>query len=1116
MVVDAAWNRVTDMQFTHRAAPRRRRTARRMRLGLEPLEMRALLDAAAGAFCADWLDTSDMVVVATTAELTSVETAPRAASATALVAATFEVFASDDQLAEHLIDLAIKRYEHVFGSPAFPIFPYESMEVFLTVDDAEPTSAAVRHSDTNVQVEGVDEADIVETDGRYIYTISRGELVIVDPQDPADLKLISRTELAGFTDQMYLHGDRLTLVSSSSFSLPRPQWGAPIAILEDSIFRDEPWTPEMTVTVLDVSNRELPRMVSTSTLEGQLIDSRMDDGRLYLVTVSDLDFPHPEIIHDEAGKPPADEEVPTISGDALTILHRDHWLPEGRYETREEYLARVADQILELSLPTFHTTDADGNVVNSGQIASAGNLYKSEVADQNGIASVSTLDTTLDTGSIASSSFMSTGGIYNHQLYATQSSLYVLETLWTEGASTRITRFSLADADGNPALILTGIGTVQGTVLNSFSMDEFDGYLRVATTSGGWRESVNHLFVLDANTAELKLVGRIDDIAPGEQIRSARFQGDEAVIVTFRQVDPLFGLDLSDPANPRILGELKINGFSSYLQFIGEDHLIGVGYDADPETGMTLGLQVSVFDVSSLSSPVLVDRFIFTDMALQTDATHDHHAITYLPEDGLLAIGLSSQWWPRLWGWPGDQDESSGSHDLYIFEVDTATGIELDAMIEHRSEVSRSTQIGDSLISMSDTEVVSISLADYQVQDRLTTHTVAIADKVVVDGNLSPHDEPAADERAGEPMVTITVEVVDSNGERTDELAVDQQATINIYVEDIRPDARGVFSATVDLNYDPGLVTLDETVEFGMEYQSATNVDFPTPGLVDELSAVGGFEASGPGRLILASLPFVGEIEGTAVFTLDPGESVNRETLVYGLNDLIDVDEIVYGTISIEIVDPSVAISAGVEAVDVNADGQVTPLDALLVINELDGVPRQAGSDAGSQAGSDAGSQEGSDAGSQEGLRAALASGTNKYDVNGDGSVTPLDALLVINFLDNALSSAQSVPQSARSISVATGGADVIGAGFILSLNPSTDPFELLSQTPAFEGEIGDGTARMVDALGLPKLAASANTGILDSVSPSRSVGQAPDSWVVSDPATVDSIFSGDLSDFLA
>ena len=1155
--------------------------------------MRVLLDAAAGAACTDWLDASDTVMAVSTPDLTSLETVPRAAAAIAPDAVTFEVFASEGELAGHLIDVALKRFEHLFGSPAFPFFPHVSRDFLLTAENAGPIADVAGDSETNVQTEGVDEADIVETDGRYIYTISRGKLVIVDAQDPEDLRLVSRIMLDGYTDEMYLHGDRLTIVSASSFSGPLLNRGGPVSILRASSLVDEPWTPQVTVTVLDVSSRESPRTVSTTKVDGNLIDSRMSDGQLYLVTAADFQFPHPEVIVDE-DSPTAEENV--VSGtsvDAFMIWPSDDWSAEGRYETREEYLARVADRIVELSLPTFETSDADGNVIGSGQIASAGTLYKSDLADQNGTVTVSILDTTSDISSIQSSSLLSTGGFFNQQIYAAQSSLYVLETVWSEGVSTRIARFSLVDADGNSALNLTGLGTVQGRVHNSFSVDEFDGYLRIATTSSDWRESINHVFVLDAESADLELVGRIDDIAPGEQIRSARFHGNEAVIVTFRRVDPLFGLDLSDPENPRILGELKINGFSSYLQFIGEDHLIGVGYDADPESGRSLGLQVSVFDISTLSSPELVDRFVFTDTTLRTDATHDHHAITYLAEEGLLAIGLSSQSWLRPWGFPSDRDPSSSMHDLYIFSVDTTTGFALDTMIEHRSEVSRSVQIGDSLISMSDTEVVSISLADYQVQDTLSTHTVAIADTVVVESEFSsqvldvlandlvssgqegsvsivevhdnlfhfepmpllspgltigdsiaapywswptftlpeiaddgrsllldvdqlrseleemdhsywhqwsfvyavedgsgalssatvtldlsavapvdpsptedppaedppdrdppaeePTDEdPPPDEGTGQPIVAITVEVVNGNGDVISELRINEQAVLNIYVEDTRQDADGVFSVAMDVNFDSGLVKLDEEVAFGPDYQSATNFDFSTPDLVDELRAVGGIRPSGAGRFLLASLPFVAEGTGTANFNVDPAESVNHETLVYGLFRVMDVDDIDYGTTSLEILDPSVVTFENVAAVDINGDGQVTPLDALLVIHELEGVPEQAAGDAGSQ----------------PGLRAALAIGTNKYDVNGDGRVTPFDALLVINSIEEADLSTKNLPRPASSASAVADATNMSGAAFALSSWPTPNRHALRHRFSLFEGEIHEeSVGAVVDAV---------------------------------------------------
>jgi uncharacterized secreted protein with C-terminal beta-propeller domain len=180
----------------------------------------------------------------------------------------------------------------------------------------------------------------------------------------------------------------------------------------------------------------------------------------------------------------------------------------------------------------------------------------------------------------------------------------------------------------------SGGGMVQGSLLNQFSMDEFDGNLRVATTE--WSgESLNSVYILDRN---MNLIGSIENLAPGERIFSARFMGDMGYIVTFRQIDPLFVLDLSDPENPQVTGELKVPGFSNYLHPISKDVLLGIGQDVDENTGVQQGIKLSLFDVSDSGKPKEIKNLILGETGSYAEVLHNHKALMLKPQDDLIAF----------------------------------------------------------------------------------------------------------------------------------------------------------------------------------------------------------------------------------------------------------------------------------------------------------------------------------------------------------------------------------------------------------------------------------------------------------------------------------------------
>ncbi|MFC1678428.1 beta-propeller domain-containing protein, partial [Patescibacteria group bacterium] len=228
-------------------------------------------------------------------------------------------------------------------------------------------------------------------------------------------------------------------------------------------------------------------------------------------------------------------------------------------------------------------------------------------------------------------------------------------------------------------------GEVTGQVLNQFSMDENNGYFRIATTKNrtwsrydqGRRESYNNLYVLDD---DLKVVGSVEELAEGERIFSVRFMQNRAYMVTFRQTDPLFVIDLSNPENPKVLGKLKIPGFSNYLHPYDNDTLIGIGKDtSESEWGgvTTKGLKLSLFDVTDVSDPKEIDTYVMGDAGSDSIALHDHKAFLFSRDKNLLVIPVSirESFDNRSWG----NLTFSGAAVFYV----DSDGFELKGKIDH-------------------------------------------------------------------------------------------------------------------------------------------------------------------------------------------------------------------------------------------------------------------------------------------------------------------------------------------------------------------------------------------------------------------------------------------------
>jgi hypothetical protein len=523
---------------------------------------------------------------------------------------------------------------------------------------ATPSGNATRQViGTNTQEAEVDEADIVKTDGRRVVALVDGVLrVVVLDEDPGLDGSLSLLEQA--PAEMFLRGDEVVIVGSGGGGVvpmaeqpntpvpgsssdstreiapsdPVPTT-APRSTIPPSPVTPPPFSTSTSVTVVSLADPSAPAVTDSTTIEGAYVSSRMVDGRIRLIVRGE-----PQAANEVAMAPDEDRAravVRTLDASAL--------LPRRTVGTEVEPLGSCADVMVLASEAAADGADgADGDEPVATTLAP--NVADSSFTSMPAISTITALTIGDSLDDLQPTTIQGNA----ETVYASTEALYVTASGWDEGGPhTQVHRFALP-ADGPAAH--TGSGRAPGALLNQFSLSERDGVLRVVTTLDGsgiaasepalrgdaqtvepaigrGPVSQGRLTVLDTEGDTLDEIGHLDGLGPGEQVKSVRFVEDLAYVVTFRTTDPLYALDLSDPSAPRLLGELKIPGFSEYLHPLGDGLLLGVGRDADPDTGIERGFKVSLFDISDPAAMSEVDQLIVPDAS--SPVSGDHRAFLW-------------------------------------------------------------------------------------------------------------------------------------------------------------------------------------------------------------------------------------------------------------------------------------------------------------------------------------------------------------------------------------------------------------------------------------------------------------------------------------------------------
>jgi len=574
---------------------------------------------------------------------------------------------------------------------------------------------AEEYSETNNQVAGVDEADFIKNDGSYIYMITDEQLIIIDAWPPDQANIISQFDIQGTPKKLFVHNDRAVVYSA-------------MGSLQDSYYYH--YNNECTygyncdftgdgqklkISVIDISNKAAPSIMRELYFNGSYINSRRIGQAVYTIIL----FPEPVI--PEIRYQPYDRycsyEYRCYDEFDEFVVCTDYWnedcysqycVPHREKLYSDEELITAFAELEETNKQIIMSAEVthfqpmvrdiqyiDGQPVEQEKpLNTVENIHFSRQQDGMNFLSIVSFDINEITDHNAVTMIGKPGAVY-----ASPSACYIAsrhtqypEIPWfsfrfwqAADEATTIHKFQLDQSSVTATYI--GSGAVKGRVLNQFAMDEHNGFFRIATTSGysPSPDAHNILSVMKPNEfGNLETVGMIDQIAPSEDIRSVRFNGDQGFIVTFKKTDPLFAVDLSNPLSPTITGELHIPGFSTYIHLLDTDHLLSIGYDSDDQGSFAWfeGVILQIFDISDMSQPSLIHKEVIGTRGTSSEAATNHLAFNFFRPRDLLAVPMAI----CEGGSGGSYGDNMSFNGLMIYNVTANDGFNYLGGVDHQIE----------------------------------------------------------------------------------------------------------------------------------------------------------------------------------------------------------------------------------------------------------------------------------------------------------------------------------------------------------------------------------------------------------------------------------------------
>ncbi len=542
--------------------------------------------------------------------------------------------------------------------------------------DQSNSEESQRYSDTNVQESGVDESDKIKTDGNILYVAQDRKVKIIKLESDNGMNVAAEVAIGENVDSLYLYKSTLVALYQPADDkndywcgdMPEGGGGGPLPALSSGM---PCWYGQHRtgIMVIDITDPSKPEPIKNLVYDGTLVSSRLINGLLHIISRFRPILPPLEYYYDKTQDEMSD------------VIKRN--------------IAALEDVPLKDLVPSFELIDKNGEIIESGLLVSAEDFMRPGDPQGANVVNIVSLDLN-DPGGPHNS----TGAILDaRHVYASTASLYLASEIWNYNVSdenimsavqTSIHKFDLS----GDKVTFSGSGRVPGSILNQFSFGEFKNILRVATSTRNWstdsRGETNNVYCLKEEENKLNIIGRLENLAPGEHLYAARFIGDRGFLVTFVKVDPLFTLDLSDPTNPRLIGELKVPGYSDYIHPLGDNHLLTIGKDSIPYESWAYyqGLQLSIFDVSDFENPVLLYKEMIGDRGTESEALHNHKAFTYWADNNLLAIPVDlyeHQGKPQT-PWDHGIHMFSG---LYVYKVNSNDGFSFMGRISTSSGTSQ-------------------------------------------------------------------------------------------------------------------------------------------------------------------------------------------------------------------------------------------------------------------------------------------------------------------------------------------------------------------------------------------------------------------------------------------